>query len=172
MAQLQDVFKTGGVPTITFVKPLEYPKLILNLRTPGRGLVIEGPSGIGKTTAVLKAIEECGLSNKITKLNDDKRMLIADRKTSTELKTLSTSFEGVKYAIWKRLSDKFYEICKSFALGARYRPEGRAPYLHLLNWLAESGQWVLNLSDVLRTHPGMRLSVNQVIEKKYLDDLF
>jgi Rad3-related DNA helicase len=110
MAQLQEVFKTGGVPTVTFVKPLEYPKLILNLKTPGRGLIIEGPSGIGKTTAILKAIEETGLSNKVTKLSarrladleyismipelvgfgivliddfhkldDDKRMLIADR---------------------------------------------------------------------------------------------
>jgi hypothetical protein len=93
-------------------------------------------------------------------------------ETSPSLKTLSTSFEGVKSAIWKRLSDTFYELCKAFALGARYRPEGRAPYLHLLNWLADSGEWVLNLSDALRTHPEMRLSVNQVIEKRYLDDLF
>ncbi len=29
MAELQDVFKTAGVPTVTFVKPLEYPRLIL-----------------------------------------------------------------------------------------------------------------------------------------------
>ncbi len=38
--------------THTFVEPVEYRDLLLNLRTPGRGLVIEGPSGIGKTTAV------------------------------------------------------------------------------------------------------------------------
>jgi hypothetical protein len=69
MAQLQEVFKTGGVPTVTFVKPLEYPRLILNLRTPGRGLIIEGPSGIGKTTAIRKSIEELGLSDKVTRLS-------------------------------------------------------------------------------------------------------
>jgi ABC-type uncharacterized transport system fused permease/ATPase subunit len=73
MAELQEVFKTGGVPTITFVKPLEYPKLILNLRTPGRGLIIEGPSGIGKTTAILKAIEELNLLSKVTKLSARKQ---------------------------------------------------------------------------------------------------
>jgi hypothetical protein len=93
-------------------------------------------------------------------------------ETSASHRTLSTSFEGVKSAIWKRLSDTFYDLCKAFALGARYRPEGRAPYLHLLNWLTDSGEWVLNLSDALRAHPDMKLSVNQVIEKGYLEALF
>jgi Rad3-related DNA helicase len=73
MAELQDVFKTGGVPTVTFVKPLEFPKFILNLRTAGRCLIMEGPSGIGKTTAILKAIEELGLSHKVVRLSARKR---------------------------------------------------------------------------------------------------
>ncbi len=55
---LEDVFKTSGIPTHTFVKPPEYNKLIVALRTKGRGLVVEGPSGIGKTTCIAKAIEE------------------------------------------------------------------------------------------------------------------
>ena len=46
---LEDVFKTSGTPTYTFVRPVEYTKLIVALRTKGRGLVVEGPSGIGKT---------------------------------------------------------------------------------------------------------------------------
>jgi superfamily II DNA or RNA helicase len=73
MAELQDVFKTGGVPTVTFVKPLEYPKILLNLKTAGRGLVIEGPSGIGKTTAILKAIEELGLLDRVVRLSARKK---------------------------------------------------------------------------------------------------
>jgi hypothetical protein len=67
--QIQEVFKTSGVPTYTFVHPLEYPRLLLNLRTPGRGLVVEGPSGIGKTTAVENALVELGLSGSVTKLS-------------------------------------------------------------------------------------------------------
>ena len=69
MAELQEVFKTGGIPTITFVKPLEYNTIILNLITPGRGLVVEGPSGIGKTTAALKAVAELGLADKVVRLS-------------------------------------------------------------------------------------------------------
>jgi hypothetical protein len=299
MAELQDVFKTAGVPTVTFVKPLEYPRLILNLRTAGRGLIIEGPSGIGKTTAILKAIEELGLSDRVLRLSarkkddleyislitemqdfgialiDDFHKLSADLQekianivkvfadegsdssklivlgineagksliqfapdlvnridiirfenstddkvteliekgerelnviidtkanitkeasggfyiaqmicseiclhegilaTALDKKVLAVSFEGIKFAIWRRLSNTFYDICKAFALGARYRPEGRAPYLHLLYWLATSGEWVLNIPDAMRNHSEMRLSVGQVVEKGYLAELF
>lgn len=69
---LEDVFKTSGTPTYTFVKPVEYTKLIVSLRTKGRGLVVEGPSGIGKTTSINKAIEETGL-NSITSLSARKK---------------------------------------------------------------------------------------------------
>ena len=71
--QLQEVFKTNGVPTYTFVPPIDYNRIILNLRTPGRALVVEGPSGIGKTTAIKKAIESLGLQNKVTELKATKK---------------------------------------------------------------------------------------------------
>ena len=51
-ARLEEVFKNSGVPTYTFVEPKRYPHILLSLRTPGRCLVTEGPSGIGKTTAI------------------------------------------------------------------------------------------------------------------------
>lgn len=66
---LEEVFKTSGVPTYTFVEPKEYTDLILNLRSPGRGLVIEGPSEIGKTTAVETAIDRLGIGKSVTKLS-------------------------------------------------------------------------------------------------------
>jgi len=66
---LEEVFKTGGIPTFTFVQPKEFPDLILSLRTDGRGLVIEGPSGIGKTTAVEAALESLGMTSQVTKLS-------------------------------------------------------------------------------------------------------
>src|SRR3954471_22520939 len=59
--KLEQVFKKSGVPTYTFVRPSEYASLLVSLRTPGRGLVVEGPSGIGKSTSVTKALEELGV---------------------------------------------------------------------------------------------------------------
>lgn len=57
---LEDVFKQSGFPEHTFVEPVEYTRLLVALRTPGRGVVLEGPSGVGKTTAVTKALKEIG----------------------------------------------------------------------------------------------------------------
>src|SRR5699024_9632734 len=58
--KLEDVFKLSGVPGVTFVEPVEYTRLLVSLRTAGRGVVIEGPSGIGKTSAVAKALSHLG----------------------------------------------------------------------------------------------------------------
>ena len=66
---LEEVFKTSGVPTFTFVEPSEYTKLLVGFRTPGRGVVIEGPSGIGKTSAVETALKRLGVSDAVTKLS-------------------------------------------------------------------------------------------------------
>jgi hypothetical protein len=66
---LHEVFKLSGIPTYTFVKPEEYPRLLMALKTPGRGIVVEGPSGIGKTTAITKVLEEVGITEKVVKLS-------------------------------------------------------------------------------------------------------
>ncbi|HEY1349083.1 MAG TPA: hypothetical protein VGF67_05605 [Ktedonobacteraceae bacterium] len=55
--QIYDVFVKSGTPAITFVEPTDFRALQHALAQPGRGVVIEGPSGVGKTTAVEKAIE-------------------------------------------------------------------------------------------------------------------
>jgi hypothetical protein len=64
MINLEDVFKKSGLPTYTFVQPLEYNNLLVSLRTKGRGLVVEGPSGIGKTTCIIKILEDTGLNKR------------------------------------------------------------------------------------------------------------
>lgn len=70
---LQEVFVLSGVPSHTFVEPVEYTRLLVALRTPGRSIVIEGPSGIGKTTAVMKAITDSGINKKVLILSARKR---------------------------------------------------------------------------------------------------
>lgn len=63
MLRIDEVFKKSGVPTHTFVPPAEYERVVVALRTPGRCMIIEGPSGIGKTSCVKKALEEAELSD-------------------------------------------------------------------------------------------------------------
>jgi hypothetical protein len=87
-AYLEDVFKTSGIPTYTFVKPDEYNKIFVALRTKGRCLVVEGPSGIGKTTCVIKVIEELSLNKRITQLT-------ARRKDDIEIIKMLPEFDSL-----------------------------------------------------------------------------
>lgn len=296
--KLEEVFKIGGIPTHTFVHPVEYPALLVGLRTPGRGVVIEGPSGIGKTTSVTRALEELGLANKVGlltarrpadidlirelptindfgtvviddfhRLDDNVKQSIADlmkvladeeRQKSKlvilginkagdalvqfahdlnnrleiirfeanpiekvqELLSLGeaalnvelnvkdeiaesanggfyiaqmlahqtcldsgileeqqapvatqVSFELTRAKIFERLSRVFLDRTQRFARGTRFRREGRAPYLHLLYWLARCDDWSMSLTRSIRENPSLAGSVTQIVEKGYLRDL-
>src|SRR5258708_3690730 len=56
--RLADVFKTVGLPPYTYVKPAYYVEVRADIEQPGKHLLIEGPSGIGKTCVVFKVFEE------------------------------------------------------------------------------------------------------------------
>ncbi|MFU9138030.1 TIR domain-containing protein [Erwinia tasmaniensis] len=88
---LESVFKISGIPTYTFVEPKEYNQLLVSVRTPGRGVVIEGPSGIGKTTCVLNIIKKLPNGAEYTVLSGRKA---SDKKRIDELIT-SENFGNV-----------------------------------------------------------------------------
>jgi hypothetical protein len=69
MAYLHEVFQLSGVPTVTFVEPAKYHDLMVSMRTPGRCMVLEGPSGIGKTTIVEKILERLDLKGSCLSLS-------------------------------------------------------------------------------------------------------
>lgn len=56
--RLVDVFKTVGLPRYTYVKPSHYGEVRADVEQPGKHLLIEGPSGTGKTCVVYKVFEE------------------------------------------------------------------------------------------------------------------
>ena len=58
--RLEDVFKTVGLPPYTYVKPSYFGEVKSDVLSAGRHLLIEGPSGIGKTCVAYKIFEELG----------------------------------------------------------------------------------------------------------------
>jgi len=294
---LEEVFKVSGIPTYTFVKPSEYTKLIVSLRTPGRGLVVEGPSGIGKTTSITKALDELNIAGDILKLSarkkEDRELIAAipgmrdigtviiddfhrldenvkesiadymktladeeDEKSKlvivginkvgdslikfasdlnnridtirfeanpeekvreliekgeaalnitfntkeeiiaasqgsfhiaqmlcreTCIKTgitqrckenteLTVSFEVIKEKVLEDLHRLFFAKARLFATGPKLRREGRAPYLHLLYWLADSNEWSLQIDQAMVKYPEHKSSVGQVVDKGFLEN--
>ena len=67
--RLEQVFKISGVPTHTFVQPSHFDRLTVAVRTPGRGVIVEGPSGIGKSTAVTSVLQLLGLTSGVMSLS-------------------------------------------------------------------------------------------------------
>jgi len=107
-AYLEDVYKTSGIPTHTFVKPNEYSKILVALRTKGRCLVVEGPSGIGKTTSVIKVIEELSLNKNITQLT-------ARKKNDVEFIRLLPDFDNLGTVIIDDFHLLEYDLKSSIA---------------------------------------------------------
>src|SRR5262249_17434656 len=73
MARLDEVFRLSGIPTYTFVEPVRYDEIKVSLRTPGRCLVLEGPSGIGKSTTINKAVTSLGIQGSLMSLSARRR---------------------------------------------------------------------------------------------------
>src|SRR5579883_1107567 len=55
---VEEVFRTEGVPEFTFVRPPNYNEILLDIRSPGKPVVIEGQSGTGKTTIAKKILDD------------------------------------------------------------------------------------------------------------------
>jgi len=55
---LEDIFVTEGVPQFTFVQPPNYNEILIDIRRPGKPVIIEGQSGTGKTSTAKKIIEQ------------------------------------------------------------------------------------------------------------------
>ncbi|MGX1300167.1 hypothetical protein RKD35_001655 [Streptomyces albogriseolus] len=296
--RVEDVFKISGVPTHTFVKPSEYSRLKVALRSPGRGVIVEGPSGIGKSTAVSKALRETNMDEEVVQLSarspedveyiellhdlgkfgtvviddfhrlqdsvksqiSDMLKIMADTedvgrkiviigineagrsliKASPDLSNridvirfevepdskiaelvnsgesalnvrltakdliveksrgsfylaqllcmdacvqaevlekpdsvveVTTSFAAIQRRVVARQRERFGDVVRSFARGTKFRPSGRAPYLHILKWLAESDSWSISIQDEMRKHPAEKASVGLVSERGYLENL-
>lgn len=109
MPRLDEVFKKSGVPTHTFVAPKEYLRVIAALKTPGRCIIVEGPSGIGKTSCIKKALDDAGMSDSCILLSGRKSSdleLISQIPTMSRVGTvIIDDFHRLTYHTKQRLSD-------------------------------------------------------------------
>lgn len=108
---VEEVFKRSGVPDLTYVKPKEYTRLLVALRSPGKGVVVEGPSKIGKTTSVVKVLSEIdhtlpGTVTTLTARDAADREFIASIPSQTDLGiVIIDDFHRLEYSVRESISD-------------------------------------------------------------------
>jgi hypothetical protein len=295
MPRLDEVFKKSGVPTHTFVAPTEFERVLVALRTPGRGIIVEGPSGIGKTSCIKRALDELGMTDSYISLSgrkpgdqefvaelpnmkavgvvvvddfhrlqesakkgltdyvkvladeedtDSKIILIGINRAGQSLvdyapdllhrveiikvgrtpverihelialgeralnctvacaddiaaeasgsfamaqvlcheacvqgkvleaqtteARVDASLPAIREAVLRELAPRFFPVARDFATGNKLRREGRAPYLHLLRWLADTPDGALDTKEAIASNPKLKGSVTQVIDKGHL----
>ena len=123
---------------------MEYPSLVVALRTPGRGVVIEGPSGIGKTTAVTRALDELGMANKVMKLSARRAEDVALIRELPKIKSFGTvlidDFHRLSNAVraeiadlMKLMADEETADCKLVLIGINKAGESLIKFAHDLN---------------------------------------
>lgn len=55
---VEQVFRTEGVPEYTFVRPPNFNDILIDVRTEGKPVIVEGQSGTGKSTVTKKILRE------------------------------------------------------------------------------------------------------------------
>lgn len=135
--RIGDIFRTAGMPDDTFVEPDRFRRLRIALATMGKGLVVEGPSGIGKTAAVKKALQEVKQDQPITWLSSVHRDDIVELS-----KRLQGTFEG------HLVVDDFHR------LDATLKPQ----LANKIKYLADSDQRNAKITLLGVNHAGMSLT--------------
>lgn len=287
------------MPSYTFVEPMRYEEIKVAVRTPGRCIVVEGPSGIGKTTTIARILTELTASGAVKggittlsarkaqdleyiaalpemdnvgtvlvddfhRLDDVTKARLSDRmkfladnetegskliliginkagqqlvkfahdvglridvfrletnpdekvleimtlgekalnvviehknaiaaqsqgsfqiaqllahrlcsmskvsETQATTKSIGLTLDVVIEEVMVDLGRLYKETALAFARGSKLRREGRAPYLHILRWLANSDDWSLDLREAIKANPEHRGSIGQVLDKGFL----
>lgn len=99
---------TSRQPDLTYVRPSRLPEIESNLRVMGPGLVVEGPSGIGKTTAVRKALDLIGAKARWFSGADEDDVAALDQALSEPLQghLIVDDFHRLDAARKQRLANK------------------------------------------------------------------
>jgi len=107
--RLEEVFRLSGIPTYTFVEPVRYDEIKVSLRTPGRCLVMEGPSGIGKSTTINKAVTSLGIQDSLMSLSARRQADVEYINALPDLENIGTvivdDFHRLPDETKQRLSD-------------------------------------------------------------------
>ena len=92
-------------------------------------------------------------------------------EAAIETQNVDTSFAAVQRKVVQKQRDRFGETVRGFARGTKFRPGGRAPYMHVLKWLSEADSFSISIPEQMQLHSKEKQSVGVVLERGYLQSL-
>ncbi|HBN6386389.1 TPA: ATPase, partial [Escherichia coli] len=88
--------------------------------------------------------------------------------TCKEKQITKISYESLKETVLSELDLSYSDTVINFVKGQRVKKGSRAPYLHVLYWLAKADEWSINLQETLINNPSHKNSVGQILSKGHL----
>lgn len=165
---LSNVFVTEGVPYLTYVKPPNYNEILLDMKKVGKPVVIEGQAGTGKTSTVLKIIDD--LKDKVI----FKYLSARKRDDLLEILKLSNDPKKGNYVIddFHRLPDIIKKNLSNIAkVSADEGHDSNYPKLVIIG-INQTGTELLTLSPdiakrcgIHKIKPGSEKAIMEIIEK-------
>ncbi|MBK7208137.1 MAG: TIR domain-containing protein [Elusimicrobia bacterium] len=166
--RLEEVFVTEGIPQQTFVRPPNFQEILLDIRQPGKPVIIEGQSGTGKTTCVRKVLDEIG---------DEKYKYLTSRTTTDVLEISKIANEGRagRFVIddFHRLDISTQEKLANLAKVAAEAPRDNSPRTKLvLVGINQVGAGLIQLvpdiakrTGIHRIQPGSNTEISRLISE-------
>jgi hypothetical protein len=149
--ELTDVFVTEGLPGLTFVEPPNYHQILIDVKKKGKPVVIEGQAGTGKTTTILKILEDIQDDVSFTYLSARKRDDVL-----TIVKLINNPQAG-NYVIddFHRLVDNFKASLSNIAkIAADEGVDSKFPKLVIIG-INQTGYELLNLAPDIAKRCGI-----------------
>jgi hypothetical protein len=166
--ELTDIYVTEGLPYLTYVNPPNYHEILVDVKKKGKPVVIEGPSGTGKTSTIMQILSEIKNEVEFTYLSARKRDDVV-----TILKLINDP-KGGNYVIddFHRLVDTFKVSLSNIAkIAADEGSDSDYPKLVIIG-INQTGTELLNLAPDIakrcgmhKIKPGTEEKINSIIER-------
>jgi hypothetical protein len=148
---LIEVFVTVGFPHVTFVEREDFRSLQVALAQPGLGVVIEGPSGVGKTTTLNEAIKELALQQVLSPQLSVLRLTARKPADRYQLEALPSQHAGIVviddfHRLDPPLKEKLIDYLKQLADDAASSDSEPKPKKLVIVGIPQTGQTLVDTS--------------------------
>ncbi len=165
--KVEAVFVTEGVPEFTFIQPPNFNEIFLDIRRPGKPVIIEGQSGTGKTTCVKKVLAKLGSSLPVSYLTARNTADVSRIEAIVQNSPAETFVIDDFHRLSELLQTKLADLAK---VAAESADGGNLPKLIIIGINQIGSELIQLVPDIAkrigihRIHPGTETSIRDLIE--------